>query len=160
MIVMKKEKAKCVCPNPKTVLHGGLAELGLGHNRNLVAYLRETGGDPSVDQQAALIGQYCADHGHEITLTVLDGGNQADSMETAMESLANADGLIVTDLNRFVVHNNDRGRDLRPLLHEFMCAGVHKRLISIREGIDTATAAGQRAVMEVINQLKDADTGI
>lgn len=157
MIVMrKKDEQACVCPNPKQLLHRGLAESAPGHDRNLVAFLRFTEGGPTVEEQAALIGGFCEEHGNRIVLTIIDSGH-TDFLENIIASLENASGLIVTDLDRLVVHRSERARELRPLLHEFMCQGVHKRLVSIREGIDTSMPAGQHSALEVINQLKDAD---
>jgi DNA invertase Pin-like site-specific DNA recombinase len=131
-----------------------LAEDPPGKNRRVVAFLKEDQDSLSSGQQLELIKDYCRDHGLTVSKTIISDGRACTSLEEAIRDLANADGLIISDLNRLVKHN-ERGYDLRPVLNEFIQAEFQKRLIAVMEGIDTRSASGQIAAMEIINQVKD-----
>ena len=44
--------------------------------------------------------------------------------------------------------------DLKPLLHQFFCSGS-RFLVTVKEGVNTQSAAGQKAAIEVLDSLKD-----
>jgi len=69
--------------------------------------------------------------------------------KAAIDALENADGLISVDLNQFASSHGDRVRELRPLIHHFFCLGG-KHLITINDGVDTSTHAGQQNAMDSI----------
>jgi DNA invertase Pin-like site-specific DNA recombinase len=124
-------------------------------NTRLIAYLRP-GQNKTICQQRAEITTFCDEHGYCVTAEFMDEHKPGPGLQEALQHLQNVDGIIASDLNRFVEHDSYRARDLRPLLHHFL-SNRAKHLLVIEEGIDTSTAAGQLAVMESINQLKDAD---
>lgn len=64
-------------------------------------------------------------------------------------------GLIALNLQTFVENSEDRLRDLRPFVHHFFCSGS-KDLITIEEGINTATPQGQMAADSAVSSSKDA----
>lgn len=72
----------------------------------------------------------------------------------AMQQLSHANGLIAYELERFVHHQHDRLLDLKPLLHQFFCSGG-RFLVTVKEGVNTQSAAGQKAAIEVMDSLKD-----
>lgn len=152
------QKANCSCDEPRFALHSRLADHPPGANRRLVAFLRDRGDGVSIQKQLQVILGYCNEHDTVVVEQVIDSGHSSEALQgSLMEArrlLANADGIIVFDLDRLSEHQ-ERGYELRPLLHEFFCGSGHKRLISVSEGIDTRTAAGQLAALEIINQVKD-----
>jgi DNA invertase Pin-like site-specific DNA recombinase len=123
-------------------------------NHRYIAYVRAAN-EADLQQQYAQLERYAQDHHLKISETFCDTGKPLAGMRQAMEALEEADGLIVVDLNRLVTRTDDRLHDLRPLLHHFCAPTQGKHLISIAEGINTATSAGQLAAMEIVNELKD-----
>jgi hypothetical protein len=118
---------------------------------NLVGYIRYTSDPWDSGRQLERLQDYCARHGYRIEKAFEDQGKPSLGLARALEALDQADGIIAVDLDRFVEHEGDKTRDLRPLIHEFLCLG-NKHLITIKEGIDTGSAAGQQAAIELINQ--------
>lgn len=147
---------RCNCPEPRRALHTHLAEDPPGRNRRVVAFVKEDQDSIAAGEQLALIKDYCADHGLNIGETIVWDGSSSTSLEQAIRDLGTADGLIVSDLNRLVQYT-ERGYELRRVLHEFFKAEPRKRLIAVSEGIDTRSANGQMAALEIINQIKDPD---
>jgi DNA invertase Pin-like site-specific DNA recombinase len=119
-----------------------------------VAYIRLGGQQPAREEQARLIAHYCTQHGFRLAKTFVDIGKPSQQLQNALQELEEHDGLIAVDLNSFVEHENDRIRDLRPFIHHFFCH-QSKHLITIQEGIDTGSAAGQMAAIEFASQDKD-----
>jgi DNA invertase Pin-like site-specific DNA recombinase len=126
-----------------------------GRNTRLVSYVRPCP-DKTLDQQRREIDAYCREHGYHVITEYVDQHAPGPALHEALEHLNTVDGVIASDLNRFVEHPTNRGRDLRPLLHHFLTHRT-KHLLVVEEGIDTSTAGGQMAAVEAINQLKDAD---
>lgn len=122
-------------------------------NHKVVAYVRACD-EMGVDEQFVEIEKYAKEHHLSVLETFCDVGAPMSGLSHALEELEIADGLIVCNLDRLVAHPNDRLRDLRPILHRF-CSHEGKHLISIEEGVDTSTPAGQRNALELINELKD-----
>jgi hypothetical protein len=46
-------------------------------------------------------------------------------------------------------------RELRPFIHHFFCAS-QKHLVTIEEGLDSGSPGGQAAMLELVNQNKEA----
>lgn len=159
--MVTQQHKQCSCNEPRVALHGRLADHPPGTNRRLVAFLTDRGDGVSVHQQMKVIAEYCAEHDMNVVEQVIySGGSQSTLQQSLIETrrlLDKADGIIVSDLNRLTEHQ-ERGYELRPLLHEFFCGDCHKRLISVAEGIDTRTASGQLAAIEIVNQVKDPDS--
>jgi DNA invertase Pin-like site-specific DNA recombinase len=124
------------------------------HNHRFVAYVRACT-QLEIDEQCEAIDEYAKEHSLVIAETFCDLGAPMSGLHHAFEALDTADGIVVVDLNRFVTHANDRLLDLRPILHRFCSASENKHLISIAEGINTATANGQLAAMELVQDIKD-----
>lgn len=120
-------------------------------NASLVAYIRYTDDPWEAGRQLEKIQDYCARHGYKLEKAFEDQGKPATGLARALEALDYADGLIAVDLDRFVQHEGDKTRDLRPLVHEFLSQGS-KHLITIAEGINTGSPAGQMAAIDLINQ--------
>lgn len=123
-------------------------------NHRYVGYVRAANEDDLAGQYADL-EQYAREHHLKIDQTFCDVGKPTSGLHHAMEAVEDADGLIVTDLNRLVTHTEDRLRDLRPILHHFCAPSTGKHLISIAEGINTATAGGQHCAMQLVQEMKD-----
>lgn len=121
---------------------------------SLVAYVCTSGAPGEAERQLELIKSYCVNHGFRLQKVFADEGRASVGLARALEALGEADGLIAVDLDRFVQHEGDKTRDLRPLVHEFLSPGS-KHLITIKEGIDTGSAAGQACALEIINQPRD-----
>jgi DNA invertase Pin-like site-specific DNA recombinase len=133
-----------------------LARKGFGsHNARLIAYLRPCS-NKSLDQQRQEIDEYCRENGYYVVKEYVDCHVLGPALQEALQHLEAVDGIIASDLNRFVEHSANRGRDLRPLLHRFLTHRT-KHLLVVEEGINTSTAIGQMAAVETISQLKDAD---
>ena len=140
----------CVFQHPQ-LCHGFHA---VGMNRRYVAYLKSDT-QAGIERQRALIHSYCRANDCCVAEEYIELKHRpAMVLESAIASLKRADGLLVADLNVLVQHEHDRARELRPLLHHFMHEGG-KHLLSVSEGIDTSTTAGQAATVEYINGLKD-----
>jgi len=122
--------------------------------RGLIAYLRAGGASLGIEAQRKVIGDYCHDNEYYVKETFIDNGRPGAGLQGAIKALDDADGLIASDLNRFVVHHDDRLRDLRPFVHHFFCHPA-KHLITVEEGVDTGSTVGQANVVTVMNQLKE-----
>lgn len=118
---------------------------------NLIAYIRYTDDPWDAGRQLERLQEYCSRHDFKMEKAFEDQGKPGMGLARALEALEYADGLIAVDLDRFVQHEGDKTRDLRPLIHEFLSIGS-KRLITIAEGIDTGSIGGQNAAIEMINQ--------
>ncbi len=139
-------------PWSKNSLHAPSRAL---HEASLVAYIRIGGQDHlSKDEQTNLIAAYCTQHGFRLAQTFVDFGKPSQALRDALQELEKHDGIIAVDLNSFVEHQDDRMRDLRPFIHHFFCH-PSKHLITIQEGIDTGSAAGQKAAIEFSSQIKE-----
>jgi Resolvase, N terminal domain len=112
------------------------------HKPKMVAYIRTSGNCPIYLDQAADIIEFCKLHDYQVDQFFDDKGDPSYGLREAMEALQTHDGLIAVDLDRFVEHKEDRLRDLRPLIHHFL-SNSNKRLVAIKEGVDTAAPAGQ-----------------
>lgn len=123
------------------------------HNRRVIAYVRACD-EMNLDEQYKEIERYACAHKLKIEETFCDVGPPMSGLRHAIEALETADTLIVCNLTRLVMHTDDRLRDLRPILHRF-CSNDGKHLISIEEGVNTATASGQLNALELINEVKD-----
>lgn len=141
----------------RSALHNPWARQTLPHplgRTNLIAYIRP--GNDNIDalRQLQVIEGYCASHGYRLEKVFEDEDKPSVGLASALEALRGADGLIAVDLDRFVQHEGDKTRDLRPLIHEFFSLGS-KHLITIKEGIDTGSPSGQASAIELINQPRD-----
>src|SRR5262249_58566321 len=94
---------------------------------------------------------YCGMNGYRIARVVQDLGRPAAGLTGALEALNQATALIAVDLERFVEHSDDRIRDLRPFVHHFFCH-TNKHLITINEGIDTRSSAGQAIALDAVQE--------
>lgn len=127
----------------------------LSHH-NVVAYLRAES-DVHIIEQQQVLRQFCQKNGYKIVGEFVDRSTRPElGLDNAVKALGNADAIIVSDLERLVTHHEMRWRDLRPLLHQFACEHG-KHLISVAEGINTGSPGGQRSLIEIITQHKDAD---
>jgi DNA invertase Pin-like site-specific DNA recombinase len=125
-------------------------------NSRFIAYLRPDAHRP-LSQQRSEISRFCSEHGYNIVREYVDTEvTPGPVLQEALDHMQLVDGIVVSDLNRFVTHDSNRARDLRPLMKRFLVERS-KHLIVIEEGIDTSTAVGQTIAAETINQLKDAD---
>lgn len=120
---------------------------------SLIAYVRTTEFSKTAVQQLQLIEHYCQAHGYKIAKVFVDDGVPAAGLQQSIDSLDETAGIIATDTNRFVEHGSDRLRQLRPFVHHFLCH-TDKHLITIAEGIDTRSPAGQRAALELLADSK------
>jgi DNA invertase Pin-like site-specific DNA recombinase len=123
-------------------------------NHRYVGYVRAIE-QADLAEQYAQLESFAKEHGLQIAETFCDIGKPMSGLHHAMEALKDADGLLIVDLNRLVTHTDDRLRDLRPILHHFCAPSEGKHLISIAEGINTATASGQASAMELVKELRD-----
>jgi hypothetical protein len=159
--------AKCTCApdvyanlchcgtmsNPWT-RHKIAAEDQTKQNPSLVAYIKLGDGRMSREDQLNIIQQYCLQHGFRLDDTFVESEGTSGRLQEALATMKDHAGLIAVDLDSFVQDRRDRIRDLRPFLHHFFCHGK-KHLIAIEEGIDTGTAAGQVAALEMVTCNKD-----
>jgi DNA invertase Pin-like site-specific DNA recombinase len=124
-------------------------------NHKFIAYVRAER-QIEIDEQCDEIESYAKEHHLTITETFCDLGEPMTGLHHALEAVENVDGIIITNVDRLVSHHDNRLRDLRPVLHRFCSASENKHLISIEEGINTATPLGQMNAMELVTELKDA----
>ncbi|MBX9670438.1 MAG: hypothetical protein K2X93_22750 [Candidatus Obscuribacterales bacterium] len=119
----------------------------------LVAYVR-SGHESSATEQEQEIIKYCKDHNHDIVAVFGKEMDKAAALQSALRSMHDADGLITVDMMRLICHVQDPVRDLKNRINnDFFHAD--KRLITIREGIDTGTIDGQAQVMAFVNRIMD-----
>ena len=120
----------------------------------LMGYVRSAGCSVDIDEQRRLIEQYCHEHHHHLVgFTHVDPGDPGLGLQEAITALHSYDGIIAYDLNRFVHSIDDRLVELRALLERLLHEG--KVLITLVEGIETLTAAGQETVIELLYKLSD-----
>ena len=119
----------------------------------LIAYIRTTDGDKELNQQAQILEEYCLEHGYRISKAFRDHGAPGHGLQEALDAVDEAAGLIAVDLDRFVENSSDRLRSLRPFVHHFL-HHTEKHLITVAEGIDTRSPAGQLSALELINDMK------
>lgn len=120
---------------------------------SLIAYARTTELSKSLDEQLIIMENYCRNHGYRISKVFVDNGMPSVGLQQALDSLNEAAGLIAIDANQFVAGSVDRFRDLRPFVHHFLCH-TEKHLITVEEGIDTHSPAGQKNALELLNDWK------
>jgi hypothetical protein len=123
------------------------------HGLKLIAYIRP--GVHDVPHQLAAIEKYRNEHNIEIIGVFKDLDKPSLGLRDALENMVHCDGLIATDPNRFVCNQTDRMRELRPFIHHFFCAS-QKHLVTIEEGLDSGSPGGQAAMLELVNQNKEA----
>lgn len=123
------------------------------YTARLTAYIRVDGGVDKARQYKE-IKDYCDAHRFEVVETYEDRGLPSLGMQAAFDSLERTDGIIATNLDIFVQHDDDPMRDLKPLLHRFFCIG-DRHFITVEEGIDTATPEGQRAAVDYMSKTKE-----
>ncbi len=151
-------RMQCDCKGPcPTKPH--LYELGHKGKRGLklVAYVRSLEPD-MCDAQKRKIEDYCEKNGHTIVAMYdWDLSKPGTALHDALLSLDEADGLIVTDLDRMIDHPDDPPRDLFPIFHHYFFHNA-KHLISIHEGIDTGSIVGQEAMVNYLKQIADPNS--
>jgi len=124
------------------------------HKLNVIAYTRYTDDPWDAGRQLAAIQKYCSQHDYRLVKVFEEAGRPSGGLSRALEALQEADALIAFDLDRFVEHEGDRMRDLRPFIHDFF--GLkNKRLITIQEGIDTGSPSGQMDAIGIINERRN-----
>lgn len=146
--------SKAACSHSRMALDNPWGRQALPHpfcKTSLIAYVRSSEEPGDAERQIEIIDAFCANHGFKLKNVFRDQGRPSVGLTRALEALNGADGLIAVDLDRFVEHEGDKTRDLRPLVHEFLSLGS-KHLITIKEGIDTGSAGGQTPAIEIINQ--------
>jgi len=121
----------------------------------LVAYLRVAGDLSSQEEQTTTINDYCVNNGYRIAKFFVDTGKPSYALNEALQAMKEHHGLIAVNLQTFVENNEDRLRDLRPFVHHFFCSG-NKDLITVEEGIDTATPQGQIAADDAVSSSEGA----
>ncbi len=120
----------------------------------LIGYVRSAGCSVDNDEQRRLIEQYCREHGHNLAgFSHVDEGDPGLGLQEALTSLYTYDVIIAFDLNRFVHYRDDRVVELRAILERLLHEG--KVLITLVEGVETLTAAGQEAVIELLYRLAE-----
>ena len=120
----------------------------------LIGYVRSLGCSVDLEEQRRLIEQYCHEHHHQLVgFAHVDEGDPGLGLQEAITSLHTYDGLIAFDLNRFVHSIDERVVELRALLERLLHEG--KVLITLIEGIETLTAAGQETVIELLYKLTE-----
>jgi hypothetical protein len=124
-------------------------------HKSVIAYLRVGGTRLCREDQVKIIEDYCALHQLELAQVFSDRGKPSYGLQEALQELKNHDALVAVNLDSFVEHEDDKVRDLRPFIHHFFCNDM-KHLITIAEGVDTGTAAGQRVALSMSSQVKDS----
>lgn len=124
------------------------------HACSVIAYIRLGGDQLSEEEQVRVIKSYCALHDYEVANVFTDTGKPSYGLQNALQELSNHDALIAVNLNAFVENDEDRIRDLRPFIHHFFCR-PSKHLITIQEGLDTGTAAGQLMAVDITSQVNE-----
>ncbi len=126
------------------------------HPSRVIAYVRQDGSSLSNDKQISMIETFCQDHGYDLIAVYQDVGPEpARGLTDALNALIEqAHGLIAVDLERFVHNHKDRLRDLRPLIYKFFCH-TQRYLLTIAEGIDTSSPAGQMSAVEELSVTED-----
>ncbi len=122
---------------------------------HLVAYIRTDWEPPSKEEQLNAINEFCRKHDYVLDSIYEDFGSKPGyGLADALARLDRVGGIVAFDLDRFVHNSADRLRDLKPFIHDFFCS-TNKHLLTVKEGINTATPGGQRAAIEFISSTKD-----
>ncbi len=117
----------------------------------LIGYLRTGSCSISARDQRNMIREYCVNNEHHlIGFTEIDADKPSFGLQEALSGLKKNDGIIAADLNQFVSHPDDRLIALRPLVERLFHTG--KVLITLVDGMETITAAGQHRLMEMVNE--------
>lgn len=117
----------------------------------LIGYVRAGNSELSIQDQQTMIENYCLEHNYRLVQVFEDTDRPSYGLSQALSAMDTADGMIVTDLVRFVTHTDDRLLELRPLIDKnFLHKG--KILISITDGIETATPQGQEAAIGILDE--------
>lgn len=125
----------------------------------LIGYLRTGGTGLNVEEQKQKIEEYCIEHEHKLVrFSAVDEGIPGLGLHESLEALKDYDGIIATDLNRYVKHHEDRLVDLRPLIQKIL----HERkvLIAINEQFETQTVLGQHAALDLLQDWSDRESTI
>ncbi|CAN5180422.1 hypothetical protein BH10CYA1_BH10CYA1_61080 [soil metagenome] len=125
------------------------------HSPMLVAYIRVAGDLASLEEQTAVINDYCLENGFRVAQFFVDTGKPSYALKEAIQAMESHHGLIAVNLQTFVENSEDRLRDLRPFVHHFFCYG-NKDLITVEEGIDTSTSQGQIAADDAVTSTTDS----
>lgn len=142
------EKGNCFCVKPHIQL-----QLNQRKKQNLIGYVRALNVETAT-QKVALLKQYCSENGYRLLHVKVEVGPRPSfELAAALDDLAEADGLIATDLDQFFPPTPDRLRELKPFVHHFFCSHA-KHLITIEDGIDTGTVVGQENALELIAKVK------
>lgn len=151
---LRESLAHCRCNNLHNHwIHGSKQKPA--HRARLTAYVRVDGYRPSSEQQIQLIKTFCDQHQYELVNIFQERGREPGrALNEALNSLESADGIVAVDLERFVHNHKDRLRDLKPFIHNFFCH-TERYLLTVSEGIDTSTAAGQTSAVEFFSAVKD-----
>jgi len=153
----------CVCSpqpcaklcQPSKSLKSSLKSKERGHQKSsVIAYIRSGGKQLSYEEQLRTIEYYCEQHDLHLAKVLTDSDKPSYGLQEALREIEFHDALIAVNLDSFVEHEEDRVRDLRPFIHHFFC-GHNKHLITIQEGLDTGTAAGQMIALDIASQVKD-----
>lgn len=123
---------------------------------SLIAYIRAQNTEVSRDKQILEIKEYCREHGYRFICYFEDKEEPSIGLRRALESLSHADGLIVYDSSRVVLHREDAVRELRPLLARIFMHG-HKKFIAVADGIENVTTVGQENLIELMNKWSERE---
>jgi hypothetical protein len=121
---------------------------------NLIGYVRVGDSLVSEIEQLNAIKDYCRIHKHRCLAVYTDSAQPAFGLTRALDSLKKVDGLIAYDASRLVNNVSDSYRELRPLVESRFMHG-HKKLITIADGFENVTAAGQENLMNMLNEWHD-----
>jgi hypothetical protein len=120
----------------------------------VIAYIRYTDDPWDAGRQLDMIQNYCGRNGYHLVKAFEDAGKPGNGLSRALEALREADALIAVDMDRFMEHDADYLRDLRPFIHDFFgMSGKH--LITIKEGIDTSSPNGQLDVIDFMSERRN-----
>ncbi|MBA4075641.1 MAG: hypothetical protein C0508_11420 [Cyanobacteria bacterium PR.023] len=123
----------------------------------LLGYLRTGGTSLNAEEQKQKIEEYCREHEHKLVgYSAVDEGKPGLGLHDAVEGLNAYDGIIATDLNRFVKHYEDRLVDLRPMIQKMLHEG--KALIAINEQFETQTAQGQQTALDLLQEWSERES--
>ncbi len=148
---MEAEK-DCVCTGSRPWFRTAAANFS--HPVRLIAYARSES-ETKCLEQFDRIEDFCNANNFELVGRFRDIASVPGvGLHQAIQQLSHANGIVAVDLDRFVHHHQDRLLDLKPLLHQFFCSGT-RFLVTIKEGVNTQSAAGQKAALEVMDSLKD-----
>ena len=116
----------------------------------LIGYVRSGHTDLSCEEQIDALKNYCIDHGYKLVSVYRDNDELGAGYNDMMDAMSNVDGIITYDVTRLVSHPSDTLRELRPLFkNRFMRTG--KKILTVAEGIENLTAAGQAHIIEFMN---------